>query len=255
MKEALVIAGSDKRGTIYGIYELSRQMGVSPWYWWADVPARHQDNIYIKRGVYTDGEPKVAYRGIFINDEWPSFGNWCNEKFGGINSKVYKHVFELLLRLKANYMWPAMWGSAFYDDDPQNGILADRMGIVMDTSRHEVCISRVRAYIIKRIYGVPVFFYFSVVTIGITTLYTVFYRVTTNAGVSTRYIFCSQPAGAMEKVIGAREKFRDVRDFFCDVRDFFCGVRDFLCGARGKAGVVVTLRFCRHTVTYSVSAL
>ena len=115
-------------------------------------------------------------------------------------------------------------------------------------SRHEVCISRVRAYIIKRIYGVPVFFYFSVVTIGITTLYTVVYRVTTNAGVSTRYIFCSQPAGAMEKVIGAREKFRDVRDFFC-------GVRDFLCGARGKAGVVVTLRFCRHTVTYSVSAL
>ena len=135
--KALVIAGSDKRGTIYGIYELSRQIGVSPWYWWADVPARHQDNIYIKKGVYTDGEPRVAYRGIFINDEWPSFGNWAVEHFGGINAKCYEHVFELLLRLKANYMWPAMWGSAFYDDDKENGPLADKMGIVMGTSHHE----------------------------------------------------------------------------------------------------------------------
>ena len=137
VSKALVIAGSDKRGTIYGIYELSRQIGVSPWYWWADVPVEKHGELYIKKGVYTDGEPKVAYRGIFINDEWPSFGNWANQKFGGINSKVYKHVFELLLRLKGNYMWPAMWGSAFYDDDPQNGILADKMGIVMGTSHHE----------------------------------------------------------------------------------------------------------------------
>ena len=130
--EALVIAGSDKRGTIYGIYELSKQMGVSPWYWWADVPVIQQENVYIK-----DGEPKVEYRGIFINDEWPSFGNWAKAKFGGINSKVYKHVFELVLRLKGNFVWPAMWGSAFYDDDPQNGQLANTMGIVMGTSHHE----------------------------------------------------------------------------------------------------------------------
>ncbi|WP_195533457.1 glycosyl hydrolase 115 family protein [Bacteroides finegoldii] len=135
--EALVIAGSDKRGTIYGIYELSKQMGVSPWYWWADVPVIQQENVYIKSGVYTDGEPKVKYRGIFINDEWPSFGNWAKTKFGGINSKVYKHVFELVLRLKGNFVWPAMWGSAFYDDDPQNGQLANTMGIVMGTSHHE----------------------------------------------------------------------------------------------------------------------
>ena len=137
VRRALVIAGSDKRGTIYGIYELSRQIGVSPWYWWADVPVVHQDYIYIKEGIYTDGEPKVAYRGIFINDEWPSFGNWAVEHFGGINSKCYQHVFELLLRLKANYMWPAMWGSAFYDDDKENGPLANRMGIIMGTSHHE----------------------------------------------------------------------------------------------------------------------
>lgn len=135
--EALVIAGSDKRGTIYGIYELSKQMGVSPWYWWADVPVIQQENVYIKPGIYTDGEPKVEYRGIFINDEWPSFGNWAKVKFGGINSKVYKHVFELVLRLKGNFVWPAMWGSAFYDDDPQNGQLANTMGIVMGTSHHE----------------------------------------------------------------------------------------------------------------------
>lgn len=135
--EALVIAGSDKRGTIYGIYELSKQMGVSPWYWWADVPVIQQENVYIKPGIYTDGEPKVEYRGIFINDEWPSFGNWAKAKFGGINSKVYKHIFELVLRLKGNFVWPAMWGSAFYDDDPQNGQLANTMGIVMGTSHHE----------------------------------------------------------------------------------------------------------------------
>ncbi len=137
ISEALVIAGSDKRGTIYGIYELSRQIGVSPWYWFADVPVPHHDNIYIKKGVYTDGEPKVAYRGIFINDEWPSFALWAIEHFGGINSKCYEHIFELLLRLKANYMWPAMWSSAFYDDDPESGVLANKMGIIMGTSHHE----------------------------------------------------------------------------------------------------------------------
>ncbi|MBR1413036.1 MAG: glycosyl hydrolase 115 family protein [Prevotella sp.] len=137
VSQALVISGSDKRGTIYGIYELSRQIGVSPWYWWADVPVVPHNTIYIKKGVYTDGEPKVAYRGIFINDEWPSFGNWALEHFNGINAECYEHIFELLLRLKANYMWPAMWGSAFYDDDPENGVLADKMGIVMGTSHHE----------------------------------------------------------------------------------------------------------------------
>lgn len=135
--EALIIAGSDKRGAIYGIYELSKQMGVSPWYWWADVPIMKQENIYIKPGIYTDGEPKVKYRGIFLNDEWPCLGNWSKETFGGFNSQFYKHVFELVLRLKGNFMWPAMWASAFYDDDPQNGVLANTMGIVMGTSHHE----------------------------------------------------------------------------------------------------------------------
>lgn len=135
--EAVVIAGSDKRGTIYGIYELSTQMGISPWYYWADVPVEKQKSIYIKEGTYTDGEPAVKYRGIFLNDEWPSLGNWAVYTFGGFNSQFYEKVFELVLRLKGNFMWPAMWNSAFYDDDPKNGPLANEMGIVMGTSHHE----------------------------------------------------------------------------------------------------------------------
>lgn len=135
--EAIVIAGSDKRGTIYGIYEFSKQIGVSPWHYWADVPVKHRSNIYFKRGIYTDGEPAVKYRGIFLNDEWPSLGGWVNKTFGGFNSKFYEKVFELILRLKGNFLWPAMWGSAFYDDDPQNGVLANEMGIIMGTSHHE----------------------------------------------------------------------------------------------------------------------
>ncbi len=135
--KALVIVGSDKRGSIYGVYELSQQMGVSPWYWWMDVPTQKHADVYINKGIYTDGEPKVEYRGIFINDEWPSFGNWATTHFGGINSKMYAHVFELILRLKGNFMWPAMWSSAFFDDDKDNGVLANKMGIVMGTSHHE----------------------------------------------------------------------------------------------------------------------
>lgn len=135
--DVLLIAGSDKRGTIYGVYELSRQIGVSPWYWWADVPVTHQDAIYIKDGIYTDGEPAIQYRGIFINDEWPCMGGWATEKFGGFNSKMYVHVYELLLRLKANFLWPAMWSAAFYADDPMNSPLADEMGIIIGTSHHE----------------------------------------------------------------------------------------------------------------------
>ncbi len=134
---ALVIAGSDKRGTIYGIYELSKQIGVSPWYYWADVPVLKQNNLYFKPGTYTAGEPAVKYRGIFLNDEYPALTRWANRTFGGYNSKFYEKVFELILRLKGNFLWPAMWGNAFYDDDKSNGALADEMGIVMSTSHHE----------------------------------------------------------------------------------------------------------------------
>jgi len=137
VSEAIVIAGSDKRGTIYGIYEMSQQIGVSPWYYWADVPVEKKENIYFKKGIYTDGEPAVEYRGIFLNDEEPSLGGWARATFGGVNSKFYEKVFELILRMKGNYIWPAMWGKAFYDDDPLNGPLANEMGIIMGTSHHE----------------------------------------------------------------------------------------------------------------------
>ena len=133
----LVIAGSDKRGTIYGIYEISQRIGVSPWYWMADVPVQHQDEVYYDGGRLLQPSPKVKYRGLFINDEWPSFGTWCQTHFGGVNSKAYAHIFELLLRLKANYFWPAMWATAFNEDDPESPRLADEYGIVMGTSHHE----------------------------------------------------------------------------------------------------------------------
>ncbi|MQN81932.1 glycosyhydrolase [Prevotella copri] len=135
----LIIAGSDRRGTIYGIYELSQQMGVSPWYDWADVPVEHHDSIFVKRGTYTDGEPAVRYRGIFLNDEAPCLTSWVKNTYGtGYGDhRFYQRVFELVLRLRGNMMWPAMWGWAFYADDAENEKTADEMGVVMSTSHHE----------------------------------------------------------------------------------------------------------------------
>ena len=145
----LVIAGNDKRGTIYGIYEISRRIGVSPWYWMADAPVVHQDELYYNDGYEYDW-PAVKYRGIFINDEWPSFGTWCQKHFGGVNSKAYEKIFELLLRLKANYFWPAMWATAFNEDDPESPRLADEMGIVMGTSHHEPMMRSHREYLNRK---------------------------------------------------------------------------------------------------------
>ena len=135
----LIIAGSDRRGSIYGIYELSQQMGVSPWYDWADVPVEHHDSIFVNKGIYTDGEPAVRYRGIFLNDEAPCLTSWVKNTYGtGYGDhRFYQRVFELVLRLRGNMMWPAMWGWAFYADDPENEKTADEMGVVMSTSHHE----------------------------------------------------------------------------------------------------------------------
>ena len=112
-------------------------MGVSPWYYWADVPVRKSEKIFIKPGKFTAGEPAVKYRGIFLNDEAPALSGWSKATFGGFNHLFYEKVFELILRLKGNFIWPAMWGSAFFDDDKENGPLADKMGIVIGTSHHE----------------------------------------------------------------------------------------------------------------------
>ena len=146
----LVIAGSDRRGTIYGIYTISEHIGVSPWYWWADVPVAHKDRLTYDERRMVQPSPKVKYRGIFINDEWPSFGTWATNHFGGINAEMYGRMFELLLRLKANYLWPAMWNSRFNEDDPLSPEVADRYGIVMGTSHHEPMMRAHREYVLRK---------------------------------------------------------------------------------------------------------
>lgn len=135
--QALLIVGSDKRGTTFGIYDLVEKIGVSPWHWWADVPPNKSDQIFVKAQTYYQDQPKVKYRGIFLNDEAPALSNWVQEKYGDYNHEFYEHVFDLLLRLKANFLWPAMWNNAFSDDDPLNMVLADEYGIVMSNSHHE----------------------------------------------------------------------------------------------------------------------
>lgn len=135
--KAFVIAGSSKRGTIFGMYDLSSRAGVSPWHWFADVPVKKQEEIFISPEVMLSGEPSVKYRGFFINDEYPCLGELAKEKFGGFTSKFYIHVFDLLLRMKGNYFWPAMWDDCFHDDDPLSTEIADEMGVIMGTSHHE----------------------------------------------------------------------------------------------------------------------
>ncbi|MDE6269243.1 MAG: glycosyl hydrolase 115 family protein, partial [Muribaculaceae bacterium] len=137
--EALVVAGSDRRGAVYGIYELSEQLGVSPWYDWADVVPAKRSTAAIDRGNYTAGEPAVRYRGIFLNDEAPCLTGWVKNTYGTNygDHRFYARVFELILRLRGNFMWPAMWGWAFYADDPENSRTADEMGVIMSTSHHE----------------------------------------------------------------------------------------------------------------------
>ncbi|MDE7323497.1 MAG: glycosyl hydrolase 115 family protein [Lachnospiraceae bacterium] len=139
----LVIAGSDKRGTIYGLFHLSELIGVSPWIYFADVMPDKKNQVILTEDVNTlSKEPSVKYRGFFINDEWPSFGNWTFRHFGGFTAEMYDKVFELLLRLKGNYLWPAMWTSSFSLDGPgmANALLADEYGIVMSNSHHEPCL-------------------------------------------------------------------------------------------------------------------
>lgn len=154
IERALVIAGSDKRGTIYGIYEISEQIGVSPWHWWADVPPKRKPVLFALPGRSIQGPPAVKYRGIFINDEEPALAGWSRAKYGSLNAKMYTHMFELLLRLRANYLWPAMWSSAFNEDDPDNPRLADAYGIVMGTSHHEPMIRAHKEWVAhKKDYG------------------------------------------------------------------------------------------------------
>ncbi len=140
--EALVVVGSDRRGAIYGCYEVSQSIGVSPWYWWADVAPEHRDALYIVGGQQRFGPPSVKYRGIFINDEDWGLQPWAAKTFepehGDIGPKTYAKVFELMLRLKANTVWPAMHAcTKAFNAFAENKGVADRYGIVMGSSHAE----------------------------------------------------------------------------------------------------------------------
>lgn len=148
-KTALVIAGSDKRGTIYGLFHLSELIGVSPFVDWLDLKPQVKERVVISiEDMMISKEPSVRFRGFFINDEWPAFGTWCNHHYDGFTAECYEHVFELLLRLKGNYLWPAMWSSIFPDDGPQlaSAELADELGVVMGMSHHEPCLRQGEEY-------------------------------------------------------------------------------------------------------------
>ena len=142
-EKALLIAGSDKRGTIYGMFALSEHIGVSPLHYWGDATPLPQASLTFSQDLETvSKEPSVKYRGFFINDEWPCFGNWTMGRFGGFTAEMYDHVFEFLLRMKGNYLWPAMWTSSFPLDGPGslNEELADIYGVVIGYSHHEPCL-------------------------------------------------------------------------------------------------------------------
>lgn len=143
LDKAVVVVGSDKRGTIYGLYHISELIGVSPWVYWGDVKPKKQPGLVLSPKIlnFTSKEPSIKYRGFFLNDEWPSLGIWVMNTFGDFNEEFYDKVFQLLLRLKGNFMWPAMWTAIFSEDGKSSNIasvkLAHAYGIVMGTSHHE----------------------------------------------------------------------------------------------------------------------
>lgn len=135
----LLVIGSDRRGTAFGLTSLSEAIGVSPWYWWADVTPQKKTALYVEPGMFCQEEPQVQYRGIFINDErFGGWARWAEKRHGVVGPETYQKVFELLLRLKANYLWPAMHpGTQAFNADPENARLADDYAIVMGSSHCE----------------------------------------------------------------------------------------------------------------------
>lgn len=148
----VVIAGTDRRGTVYGIYDLAESIGISPWSWWTGATPVQRDSISIQMDEPFVSWPTVRYRGIFLNDEYPALTRWVAETWGpcplrsdppvpegvaNYGSGFYTRIFELILRLKGNYLWPAMWNNAFNEDDPLNPVLAHEYGIVMGNSHQE----------------------------------------------------------------------------------------------------------------------
>lgn len=156
VEQGLVIMGSDKLGTIYGLFHLSELLGVTAWGFWGDVTPPSWDSAILSTELQEQREgkelqcrvenglakePSVRYRGFFINDEWPCFGNWTSSHFHGFRAEMYDHIFEYLLRMKGNYLWPAMWSSSFLLDGPglASMELATEYGIYIGMSHHEPC--------------------------------------------------------------------------------------------------------------------
>lgn len=142
-RTALAICGSDKRGAIYGMFALSEYIGVSPLCFFGDAAPVQRGSVCVEADIETvSREPSVRYRGFFINDEWPCFGTWATRHYGGVNARCYAPIFEFLLRMKGNYLWPAMWASSFPLDGPgsANEELADEYGVIMGYSHHEPCL-------------------------------------------------------------------------------------------------------------------
>ena len=143
ISKALVVAGSDRRGTAYGLFSISKQIGVHPWYWWLDIPVAKDSNpVYTLDAPFTSEGPSVKYRGIFINDEDFGLNPWAkagiDKDVNSIGPRTYERVCELLLRLNANMLYPAMHhGTKAFYTIPENKLVADRYGIVIGTSHHE----------------------------------------------------------------------------------------------------------------------
>ena len=142
IRKALVIAGSDRRGAAYGLFTLSELIGVSPWYWWADVPVKKHAALHVDAPPTYSQTPSVRYRGIFLNDEDWGLTPWASQTFeperGNIGPRTYAKVCELLLRLKANYLAPAMHPvSTSFNQIPENKLVADTFAIVMGSTHCE----------------------------------------------------------------------------------------------------------------------
>ena len=152
--QGLVIAGSDRRGTAFGVFGLSEAMGVSPWYWWADVTPATRPALYVHAGTYTEPSPGVKYRGVFLNDEDWGLLPWASKTFdpeaGRIGPRTYTKFFELLLRLHSNFCWPAMHPvTKAFNTFEQNKVVADNYAIVMGSSHHEPMLRNTYEYNVK----------------------------------------------------------------------------------------------------------
>jgi hypothetical protein len=142
IRKALVIVGSDRRGTAFGVFSISKSIGVSPWYWWADVPIQKKTELYIKPIEFISNSPSVKYRGIFLNDEDWGLLPWAakniDKEINDIGPRTYSKICELMLRLKANYLWPAMHEvTGAFNKYPENRLVADSFGIIMGSSHCE----------------------------------------------------------------------------------------------------------------------